>query len=558
MTDALPARVRRLVDWALVLAWITDNIRIQDRRVNGEPDVAITPNRGQILAAAHPAFSLLGGWLIAVKARQIGFTTFCLCWAMALMVLYPGVSIAFVAPEDVIKGPLQPKWSIIWRSAAASMGKSWPGVWRDNEQTFWLNNGSRIVWVSAGNTREKASKASLGDTIDFVILSEMAKWPFARVTLQVLIPALKRPSVVVDSTPPEQEGMGRDYLEMATAALRGELRGRSVMFFPWYWEAEYRASYPALDLTDEERALGLDPFQIAWRREQKASPEIGPIFDQVYPETIDLALTPPGESAFPMDLTVALRRRTNYPPPLTELEVHAALPEWLRAPLPGSDELCQPHWGEPSRRGYVRIWERPRPGVRYWAGLDGADGGLYGGDWQALAILDEGGALVAQLRMRIPVLRLASHIARLCWWYNEATIEVEMMACGPAVIFYLTSTPPDDEIKVHRAHPALQRAYPRGKIIRRVADRIAQVDRKDSFVDYFSGGREVRDPETAREILALDPETREKKKVRGASDDILDSIGIAASSRKRATFKRARVAATVVRAAAGRPKAGRR
>lgn len=68
-SDPSAPPLRWVVDAALVLAWITDHLRIQDRRPGGH-SVAITPNKGQALACQAPPFSLRGGWLICVARTR--------------------------------------------------------------------------------------------------------------------------------------------------------------------------------------------------------------------------------------------------------------------------------------------------------------------------------------------------------------------------------------------------------------------------------------------------------------------------------------------------------
>lgn len=571
-----------------VIEFIRRNCRVQYAG-RGKHSIPIKPNRGQVGASQTRPMRLEGGWLVTIKGRQVGFSTWMLCWSIALMVLYPGVKIAFVAPDDVISGPIKKKWRIIWQSVAAMLGNEFPGVVVNNDGLFELDNGSNIVWASAGATKEKATKAGIGDTFDLLILSELAKWPWAQVTIEAIDPALEGGSVVVDSTAPDQDGMGATYLEIATDALSGADPDSEAYFIPWWWIPHYRKSTPARGLTDEERALmaahpgEIDAFQIEWRRRKKAG-KAGAKFHVIYPETPQDALVSQGDSAFAAEVITRLRQKTfaDFEPPLDSMRVHELLEsvQWspssrswahttkpsgltLAARLPGSDQFCQPLWApntKGSYRGHVRIWQPPQAGVRYWLGLDSSEGRDMRADHQALAVLDEWGTHCAQIRVRVSEMLLASHVARMFWLYDtigeSATLEVEMMNYGPTVVFLLKSVPSEDEIKIRRAHMALQKVVPASKIIERTATGGARESRKSAFVDYYDSGHEVRDIETATEILNLDPKTLEKFKRRGASDDNLDSIGIASDSRRRSTYAPRPVASAIRPTAIGRPKRG--
>ncbi len=555
--DCPPARLE---------AFIRDHVRVQDSE-GGARDVPLVPTRGQVESLKLRAFSLgEKAWCFSIKGRQAGFTTWNLACTIAWLCECPGIAGIFAAPDDVLEGPIRAKWEIIWRSVADSMGPSWPGVDADNDVTFRLRNGSRVMWVPCGKTKRKAANVSIGDTVHFAILSEMAKWPHADVSLTAMLPALERAraSVIVDSTAPDQTGIGEAYLEMARRIIAGELPDRELFFWPWWWVPEYRSAIPAQNITEEEQDLvalsggEVDARHLQWRRAQLADPHVGKKFQLIYPSTPDEALNAVTESAFDDGVLARLRRMRpeDFPPPLSPGDVHRLLPAWLRSDFPQRDMFCQPSWGERPPRGYVRVWEPPRKDGRYWIGVDSSEGKKHG-DWQVAVCLDEGGRHVATVRTRVSVLKFASLVARMAWLYNEATIEVEMASTGPGVVFFLLETVPEAEILLRGAHGSIANPYPRSKVTQRTPTHVARVERKDAFVDHFNAGAEVLDPDLRAEMLGLDPETREKPKgQRGVSDDYLDAVGIAVCARKRATFRRA---APVVKApprAGMRPKRG--
>lgn len=547
----------RAVNSDVMVRFIERHARVKNKDRGGPKNCVITANRGQREASQYSAMKLEGGWLITIKARQTGFTTWCLCWCIALMCLFPGVTIIFVAPENVLKGPVREKWTIIWQSVARSLGAlgefkaargEWAGIRENNKRHFWMRNDSRLIWASAGKTLQTAVDQGIGETADIIFLSEVAKMPFVKPILTAALPAMACANVIIDSTAPEQVGLGEDYIEITSRALSGEDPDRDVLFWPWWWREECRATFPARDLTDKELDLmarqNLDPFQIQWRRQKMASEEEGgEKFWRIYPETPEGALARMGDGAFAEAVLDELKQRklADYPEPIDGAHVHALLPEDLRHPGGFAGDLfCSPKWGKRHVGiGYVRIWQPPQKGRRYWIGVDGSEGKKYG-DWQVAFVVDEPGEHCATIRTRVPLLRFASELQRLGLWYNaEVEVEMDPRSCGAAICHYMLSTPPEAEVRIRYAHQCVMLRFPRRRLIERKTTKVSQIDRKDAFVDDINhaGAESVKDPDLARECIALDPETREKPNRRG-SDDYLDGRGIAICARKRSTYKR--------------------
>lgn len=534
------------VSSAEVIDLIERHCRVQDAS-GGQLSVPMVLNRGQREALKLRAARLEDGtWLVTIKTRQGGSTTLWLCLASVLLVLCPGISIVFATTDDVLKGPIKPKWQIIWQSVQDSMGSTWPGVEADNDKTFRLRNGSRIMWVPCGLTAKKASTVSIGDTAHFAILSELSKWPYADRSLAALLPVLKlaRAPIVVDSTAPENPGEGEDFLEIARLTLNGELPERDILFWPWFWVDEYRADTPASGYDDDELALvsahGLDPFQVQWRREMLRNPETGKTFFQLYPETPEQALTRHHDSAFGKKLVEELRKKRldDFEQPLSGLAVWEKLPKELRFETPIRDIFCEPQWGHAKiGRGFVRIWRPPQPGRRYWIGVDPSLGAKHS-DFQNAVVLDDAGEHCATIRVRVPIPVWSSLLQRMALWYG-AKVSVEMsIHGGEGTVFHLQRAIPQEDIARLRLHPISGEPFPERLVHQRTASSAHRVERQDAFIEYYTTGGRVRDLEVAREIMNLDPETREKPaKSRGHSDDYLDSIGIASCARKVDTYR---------------------
>ena len=550
------------IDPVAGIEWIERHIRVKNARRGGKKSIPIRATRAQREASEYDAFRLRGGWCVSVKARQVFFTTWCLCWALMLMIQRPGITILFVGPDKVIKGPIKEKWRIIWQSARRSLRGDWPGREADNATHFWLRepNGSRIVWLTSGKLADSGLDEGIGETSDLLIWSEMAKCSFVRTVLDAVLPTMIVENVIVDSTPPEIQGIGQEYLDIAHQARSDDHADMSAYFVPWYWRQDYRASRPAQDLTDEERALvrlGVTPFQIQWRRNKIA--KYKDKFAKIYPETIEQALAPVGESVFDGEIIEALKQRKGfdgYDPPLTGREVFDALPARLRFEYKGNDLLCSPHWDKSRpRKGYCRIWHLPVKGRRYFLSLDGSKG-TPSSDPQAIHILDEQDVICVEIRARVNLIVLSSAVMRLALWFECEFVEIEMDPdkYGAEVARNITSKdyPPEDEIVRWGGHLALRDRWPEARLIERKTYKASQVDRKECFVSYINGrGVEcVTGPEMAREIIHLDPETREKPG-KGYTDDLLDSIGIAKSCQKMAFVRRSKEKKRPVRTSRG-------
>jgi hypothetical protein len=523
-----------------VIRWIERHVSVQNVKAAAQlsPTVPFTLNRGQReFVESMRACVLIASWAVACKSRQVGLSTLMLAWELALCVLVPGITCGFVAPDEVMHGALAEKFSIIWRSAADSMGSAWPGVTIDNAETFKLGNGSRIRWIPSGKTKKKAAEAAIGETMHFIVLSELASYPFARETIAALEPALQRAGacVVVDSTPPQQPGLGDVYLELAQTALQGH-PDYDFYFWPWWLEKSYRSSVPAADYTPEESILAarhsLDPFQVSWRRQKKASPTEGKTFPQTYPETPQEALSP-RRSGYAFDEAVIAtymgRPIFEYPAPFTASALWPLVPDDLKRASPAGDLFFMPKWEiGPPGEGYVRVWRAPVPGVRYYLGVDPSDG-LPHGDWQTAVALDQWGNHCATARTRIDVPRFAALVERLSLWYGTDP-EVELSRHGgPAVVFWLAE-------ELTPAKAAELRAWGLERSIwtaRRTVSASTSSARISAYLSAFNGGRPIQDPDLFIELTTLDPETGRCARKRVDHDDYLDGYGIAEDARLR-------------------------
>ncbi|WP_298032167.1 hypothetical protein [uncultured Dysosmobacter sp.] len=320
---------------------------------------------------------------------------------------------------------------------------------------------SRIKCVTAGG-----KGAGRSDTLTNVHLSEYAFWPGDKkgmlAGIMQAVPDDPNTMVIIEST---ANGFD-DFKELWDGAVEGTNGWRPV-FLPWYMEPEYRRPVePGTIWTDEEKkmmgpppepsaavkvsresgekalwrgpvgrgearkrfepwakgrgeysGLCLDEEQLAWRRwcirvnfggdEQ--------LFRQEYPNTPDEAFLLSGDPYFDNDVIMA-RRRAVQEPLRTGLFEH---------PEPEIEGGAPRDWGFVDReKGFIRIYEEPKPGVPYVLGGDTAG---EGSDCFTAHVLDNtDGHQVAELQQPLSEILYARQVYCLGHYYNDALAAIEV------------------------------------------------------------------------------------------------------------------------------------
>ena len=169
-----------------------------------------------------------------------------------------------------------------------------------------------------------------------------------------------------------------------------------------------------MDLTEEEEQLveayGIDPYQIAWRREMIE--DLGRDgFIQEYPEDEDTCFLVTGETVFEKAILLRLLRATEKIRPVGETED-------------------------------LTIWEYPQEGRYYVAGSDVGEGAPLG-DYSVTVILDwQTGRQVARIWGRMSPESFAAKSAALCTQYNTAYWGIEDAKHGKTVLYIVTAQHP--------------------------------------------------------------------------------------------------------------------
>lgn len=195
-----------------------------------------------------------------------------------------------------------------------------PSTGASNAKELWFDKlDSGYAVGTAGSTAVGRSK-----TVQLFHGSEVAFWKnaadhFAGVVQT--IPILPGTEVILEST---GHGIGGEYHERWLQAEAGQGLYEPI-FVPWFWSDEYRmAPDPGFRMDDDEanyaQMHGLDPAQMAWRRNKIFELRDPLLFKQEYPATAAEAFEYTGHDSF-IDAESVLRARKATCEPIGPLVV---------------------------------------------------------------------------------------------------------------------------------------------------------------------------------------------------------------------------------------------
>lgn len=368
---------------------------------------------------------------IALKARQVGFTTLEEARDVWFAATRPGVNVVLVTIPDA-KHLYTRKACADLEGMVDHLGVDVGARWSGTQVTF--ANGSTITVYDAGGSEKAASKTARSSTVHRVHLTEAAFYPYAQLTTTALLRALPSAEqggeLTEESTP---NGAGGVFYEHWQSATGGSTL--AAHFFPWFLQAEYAIGTEAGPATardaDEQelltaaRALGVEltARQIRWWREQRELSGKDAVA-QEYPHDAAKCFLLSGRSAFDTASIDRLEART-APPCARE-----ALPLAVQALV---DELGT----DTDQSAALRVWVPPVPGRAYLAVTDTA-GGKRRGDWPCTLVFDlETNEHVATYRQKVPPSDYARRLAKVGKLFNTATLVVERNNHGGTVLVVL-------------------------------------------------------------------------------------------------------------------------
>ena len=363
----------------------------------------------------------MGKYNIVLKSRQLGISVLSCAYSIWLAIHYPNTSCLLMAHSlDGANGVFE-KLKQLYGSIPKRVRKK---LINNNRKELKLENGSRIMVVSCG-TKESVR----GTTLRFVHVSEAA---FCNENIDRQILAIEQcltpdGQIVVEST-----ANGFNFFsDMYSKATQDENMYKPF-FFGWVddklmFADEYKqfskryvdlyGKLPAIDELDSaELALhhrGATIEQIVWRR-LKISNSSETQFAQEFPSTPSEAFITTGDNVF--DNQKVQERIDN----LDEETI----------PMPNTlPDILKPWYN----RGFS-LWEEPTEGVRYFIGVDSAEGLGGSSDYSVAEVVDRDGFQLAEFRSnKIKPYEFFEVVKELGYWFNTAYLVVEKASAGQTV-----------------------------------------------------------------------------------------------------------------------------
>lgn len=367
-----------------------------------------------------------------LKCRQCGATTYCRARATHWSMTHTAATCLTIAHEQ----RLPEQWLAQCRELVAGVPEGMrPGLMTAQGYQLKWDNGSRYYIGSAGG-----GFPGVGDTINFLHLSELGRWDKSPVSvdpdavllpLQPAIPSgLNRAGTVIIR---ESTGVVRgDYWWRTwTAGRRGE-DGFHNVFLPWFLVPEYRRDDLAgevLEPSQRERdieaagrvhGVTIDKAQLAWRRaEIRGSPWNGreDAWAAEFPATEEEAFLPAGASVYTAEH-------------IRQARLSVRVPRWrgnlLTEGVAGSP---YPARVDANESGEMLIWEWPNEKLHYVIGADCQWGDSKTADFDVAYVeCLETSKLCAKIRGRFPLSEWGRKLARFGCLYNYAPLAPERNA----------------------------------------------------------------------------------------------------------------------------------
>jgi hypothetical protein len=318
---------------------------------------------------------------------------------------------------------------------------------------FDTPKGSKVEGLkSRYDVKTCDSKGGLGITTHYIHLSEYAFFKDGALnTVAGLLesvpseyPAILGTQVIIEST---ANGTGGIFYNTWKQSEKEEAEGNDPefirIFIPWFFHSDYELPVSKLQLAELKATLDetekwllkqelpsgkLVSFrQLQWRR-WKIRSLTAPVgftreefFRQWYPSTSEEAFIYSGKSIFNATQIKIAEEETYTPLYVGDLNMHTGRFE-----------------NDP--KGKLKIWEKPKKGVKYVIGADIAEG-LATGDFTCADVLKlPYGQQVAQIHGKIDPDTFGEILGYLGKWYNKALMGVEANNHGLTTITKLKHT----------------------------------------------------------------------------------------------------------------------
>jgi hypothetical protein len=247
-------------------------------------------------------------------------------------------------------------------------------------------------------------------TINYLHISELAKWPNPEETLTSLMQSVPKTDaiVIVEST-----AKGLNYFHKLCKDAEQGRNNYKLLFIPWFKHDEYRSHYTGFELSIEEIELkelySLGNDQLQWRRDTVKDKCQGDenIFKQEYPSYLDEAFLATGSPVFNNETLIKRKNDlTNNP-------------QGKRGYINDLIQFVE------DKNGPLMLYEMPLKYYPYVIGADVAKG-LKDGDYSVGQVINNvTGKQAATWRGHIEPDLFARELYKLARFFNQALVNIE-------------------------------------------------------------------------------------------------------------------------------------
>ena len=366
--------------------------------------------------------------IIVLKGRQLGISTITEGLLFLWCFMFPGSNSLVMSKDREGSENLFEMTKLMW--------DLWP-----YRSLFTTTRSStrRLSWAETlSNFRVESAKGrevGRGSTLQAVHASEVAFWDNAEDLMPSLMNAIPNRHgtiVILEST---ANGVGGFFYDEWMKAVRGESE-YTALFFPWFKHYDYKIRRTTLtreQCTPKEKDMaeryGLTLGQLAWRRRQiRLMNGDEDMFAQEYPCTWMEAFLSTGDNVFPLEALSDC-----YLPPGDEyMGKVVGMSRGFLINDNGQLRFMKDFSGN------LKVFKMPDPKKRYKYVVAADPSRTTTGDPCCIQVLNRTTMeQVAVWHGHLTTDDLAEQIANLGYWYNNATVNVEINGGGAGVIAVL-------------------------------------------------------------------------------------------------------------------------
>ena len=474
-------------------------------------------------------------FILVLKARQLGMSTFTEGLGTTLCIQYPNQSMFIMTHEEKASQQLYSMAHYYYDNFPDYLLEDCKIV-KDNQSLFSFTNGSKIQTMVAS---PNSSGTGRGQTFTFAHLSEFDWWNGdAMSILAGVLSACTKDAIVIIETTANGCGNFKKLWDQATAnKLKGNDDGWIPLFYPWHTDNNYRDPYNGFELTKDEERLkakfNLDNEQIAWRRNMIATRFAGNVtlFQQEFPATPEEAFISSGQCIFDLN-KIAERKEDLRNKSVTFEDKGYYLYRIDYDSTYNERKLTDIKWVSDYKNGYITKFKMPENRHPYILSIDPAGDGS---DYTAMQVLDNRDCKQSCTlhNQNMTSFEIACQAYCLGMEYNEALIGAETNF-APEVMSYLK------ELGYQNLYIATNEAHNMEKRIeKKYGFRTTTVTRPyviSMLIEHINNNTYlINDYQTlieaenfVRVIKLIDGRSKQKEQANtGQHDDLLMSLGIA-------------------------------